>query len=225
MAQRFRNRRDAGRRLSHKLARYANDPGAIVLGLPRGGVPVAYEIAKELHLVLDVFLVRKLGVPGHEELAMGAIGSGGEAYLNADVIRALHISPAEVHTVALREQRELKRRENLYRDERRSPVISGKTVILVDDGLATGASMYAAIAALRNHDPKRLVVAVPVAPAEAIDAFRSDVDEVACLLMPEPFVAVGAWYDDFSQTTDDEVRLLLAGAATAFTRIAAHRWD
>jgi predicted phosphoribosyltransferase len=225
MAQRFRDRCDAGRRLAGELARYANDPGTIVLGLPRGGVPVAYEIAKKLHLALDVFLVRKLGVPGHEELAMGAIGSGGGAYLNADVLRALHISPGEVHSVVLREQRELERRENLYRDGRPSPAIVGKTVILVDDGLATGASMFAAIAALRKRDPERIVVAVPVAPAATLDAFRTDVDEFVCVLMPEPFVAVGTWYDDFSQTTDDEVRLLLAGAATACTRTATHRWD
>jgi putative phosphoribosyl transferase len=210
----FHDRREAGKRLAQKLKHFMNESDAIVLALPRGGVPVAYEVANELHLPLDVFLVRKLGTPGQEELAMGAIGSGGACYLNVTVLRSLDISVDDIRAVVDHERRELERRENLYRDGRPSPTIAGRVAILIDDGLATGASMYAAVAALRKRDPKRIVVAVPVAPADAIAELRSEVDEVVCLFTPEPFIAVGAWYADFSQTTDDEVRALLNRAAS-----------
>jgi putative phosphoribosyl transferase len=209
----FKDRQDAGARLAEKLWRYAKRKDTVVLALPRGGVPVAFEIAQRLELPLDVFSVRKLGVPGHEELAMGAIGSGGAYYLNMPVLRSLDISVDEVRDTVAREQRELERRERLYRDGRPRPEIRGKTAILVDDGLATGASMRAAIEALRRLGPSRTVVAVPVAPAESCAELRNEVDEVVCLQTPHPFEAVGIWYDDFSQTTDDEVRALLKSAA------------
>jgi predicted phosphoribosyltransferase len=210
---RFRDRREAGRKLARALARYKNDPNAVVLAIPRGGVPVGYEVALELGLPLDIFSVRKLGVPGHEEYAMGAIGSGGATYMNAAVIRSLHISLEEIQHVVRTQQRELERREHLYRDSRPRPEIAGKTAILVDDGLATGASMYAAVEALRRRNPGRVVVAVPVAPRETIDGLEDGVDEIVCPYVPYPFTAVGAWYDDFSQTGDDEVRDLLRRAA------------
>ncbi len=209
----FRDRYDAGDRLVERLGRYSKRDDAVVLALPRGGVPVAYEIATKLELPLDVFSVRKLGVPGHEELAMGAIGSGGAYYLNMPVLRALHVSTDEVRDVVAREQRELERRDHLYRDSRPRPEIRGKIAILVDDGLATGASMHAAIAALRHRDPAKIVVAVPVAPAESCEELRGEVDEVVCYQTPYPFDAVGIWYEDFSQTTDEEVRSLLNSAA------------
>lgn len=209
----FRDRYDAGDRLVERLEHYAKRGDAVVLALPRGGVPVAYEIATKLDLPLDVFSVRKLGVPGHEELAMGAIGSGGAYYLNRPVLRSLHVSSEEVLDVVARERHELERRDHLYRDSRPRPEIFGKTAILVDDGLATGASMYAAIAALRRRNPARIVVAVPVAPAETCTELRAQVDEVVCYQTPFPFEAVGIWYEDFSQTTDEEVRGLLNGAA------------
>lgn len=206
----FEDRHDAGRRLAERLLPYARRPDALVLGLPRGGIPVAYEVAKALDLPLDVFSVRKLGVPGHEELALGAIGSGGAYYLNIPVIRSLDITATEIRDVVDRERRELERREQLYRDHRPRPEIHGKVVILVDDGLATGASVRAAIIALRRLDPARIVVAVPVAPVEAYAELRNEVDEFICYETPYPFDAVGVWYRDFSQTTDDEVRRLLA---------------
>jgi predicted phosphoribosyltransferase len=215
--RRFLDRADAGRRLASELAGdYGADAGrgdVLVLALPRGGVPVAYEVARALGAPMDVFLVRKLGVPGHEELAMGAIASGGVQVLNEEVVRTLGISPEVIGRVAEREGAELRRREREYRDARPMPDVHGKTVILVDDGLATGSTMRAAAAALRRLGPARLVVAVPVAAPETCEEFRSEVDEVVCALTPEPFHAVGLWYEDFSQTTDAEVRDLLARAA------------
>ncbi len=211
----YRDRAEAGRHLAEKLAGYADRPDVLVLALPRGGVPVAYEVARALHAPLDVFLVRKLGVPGHEELAMGAIASGGMRLLNESVVRALRISSKDIDQVAKVEQAELERREREYRDDRPPPDLRGKTVIVIDDGLATGASMRAAVVALRRQRPARLVVAVPVAAAATCEEFRSEVDEVVCASTPEPFHAVGLWYEDFSQTTDDEVRDLLERAHAA----------
>jgi putative phosphoribosyl transferase len=205
----FRDRAEAGRRLARKLAAYAGKPDVIVLALPRGGVPVGYEVARALGASLDVFVVRKLGVPGHEELAMGAIASGNVRVLNDEVVRALRIPPDVIDRVTAEEQIELERREQLYRDGRPAADVRGRAAILVDDGLATGASMSAAVAALRQLGPKRIVVAVPVAAASACEAFRSKVDEVVCAMTPESFQAVGIWYNDFSQTTDDEVRALM----------------
>ena len=210
---RFRNRREAGRLLAAKLAAYAKRPETLVLALPRGGVPVAYEVAQALEAPLDVFLVRKLGVPGHEEFAMGAIATGGVRVINQDVVRGLRIPPAMIDAVAAREQRELERRERLYRGDRPAPDVRGRTVILVDDGLATGATMYAAVKALKQQGAGRVVVAVPIAPPETCDQLREVVDDIVCAITPEPFHAVGLWYEDFSQTTDDEVRDLLARAA------------
>lgn len=208
----FRDRRDAGKKLAQKLSAYASRSDVVVLALPRGGVPIAYEIAYALNAPLDIFLVRKMGVPGREELAFGAIASGGIRILNGDVIRMLGIPDEVINFVAKRELEELSRRENLYRGERHSPVILNQTVILADDGLATGASMRAAIAGLRTLQPARMVVAVPVAAPEACDALRSEVDEVICAITPEPFYGVGRWYEDFSQVTDEEVRMLLQEA-------------
>jgi predicted phosphoribosyltransferase len=210
---RFRNRREAGRFLAAKLAAYAKRPDTIVLALPRGGVPVAYEVAQALEAPLDVFLVRKLGVPGHEEFAMGAIATGGLRVINQDVVRGLRIPPATLDAIAAREQQELERRERLYRGDRPAPDVRGRTVILVDDGLATGATMYAAVKALKQQGAGRVVVAVPIAPPETCDQLREVVDDVVCAVTPEPFHAVGLWYEDFSQTTDDEVRDLLARSA------------
>ncbi len=210
---RFRDRREAGRRLAEALSGYAGRPGLLVLALPRGGVPVGYEVARALKAPLDVMLVRKLGVPGHEELAMGAIASGGVRVLSKDVVSTLGIPEREIAVVAAAEEEELERRERAYRDARPPLDVRGKTVILVDDGLATGSTMRAAAAALRAQGVEHLVVAVPVAPPETCEALRAEVDEVVCAREPEPFLAVGTWYEDFSQTTDDEVRELLSGAA------------
>ena len=209
----FRDRRDAGRLLAAKLGTYANRPDVLVLALPRGGVPVAYEVARALGAPLDVFLVRKLGIPGHEELAMGAIASGGGRVLNDEVVRALNIPDRVIDAVAAREAQELARRERLYRGGRPPLDVRGRTVILVDDGLATGATMQAAVKAVRQQRPARLVVAVPIAPPETCEELRTEADEVICAVTPEPFHAVGLWYQDFSQTTDEEVRDLLAGRA------------
>jgi predicted phosphoribosyltransferase len=205
----FRNRYEAGRLLAAKLSAYANRPDVLVLALPRGGVPVAYEVARALGAPLDVFLVRKLGVPGYEELAMGAVATGGVRVLNDQVVDGLRIPDYMIDAVAAREQQELARRERLYRGERPPPDVRGRTVILVDDGLATGATMHAAIQALRQQQPARIVVAVPTAAPETCDELRAEVDDVICAITPEPFYAVGLWYEDFSQTTDDEVRDLL----------------
>jgi putative phosphoribosyl transferase len=185
----------------------------IVLALPRGGVPIGHEVAKALAVPLDVFVVRKLGVPGHEELAMGAIATGGLVVLNAGVTAALGVDDSAVQRTIEAELRELRRREELYRGTPDPPEVEGKTVILVDDGLATGSTMRAAALAVRQLNPARIVVAVPVAAEETCDEFRTDVDEVVCAVIPRPFHAVGLWYNNFAQTTDDEVRDLLADAA------------
>ena len=208
----FRDRREAGRLLAAKLSTYAGKPDIVVLGLPRGGVPVAFEVARALAAPLDVFLVRKLGVPGHEELAMGAVASGGVLVLNDDVIARLGIAPDEIDAVAAKETAELARREQLYRSGRTSPEFSGRTVILVDDGLATGATMRAAITALRQSGPARIIVAVPTAAPDICEEFKKQADEIVCYMTPAPFLAVGRWYEDFGQTTDDEVCALLAQA-------------
>jgi predicted phosphoribosyltransferase len=206
----FRDRHDAGRRLAERLRPIPGD--VLVLGLPRGGIPVAYEVARALQAPLDVFVVRKLGVPGQEELAMGAIATGNVRVVNHDVVDALRIPPRILDQVAESEARELERRERSYRDARPAPSVAGKTVILVDDGLATGSTMRAAVAALRQLGPARIVVAVPVAAVSTCQELGAEVDEVVCLATPEPFLAVGRFYEDFSQTTDDEVRALLAEA-------------
>ncbi|MEM9484609.1 MAG: phosphoribosyltransferase [Cyanobacteria bacterium P01_F01_bin.116] len=214
MHSRFRDRFHAGKELATRLTPYANHANALVLGLPRGGVPVAYEIAKALHLPLDICLVRKLGVPGHRELAMGAIASGGVRILNYDVISSMALSDKILEYVTALELRELQRREQSYRDDRLQPEICDRTIILVDDGLATGATMRAAIAVLQKQDPKDLIVAVPVASLESCQAIEAEVDKVVCLSTPEPFYAIGFWYENFDQTTDDQVRTLLAKQLT-----------
>ena len=213
MDARFQDRRDAGQRLAAELTAYAGRDDVLVLALPRGGVPVAFEVARALGAPLDVFVVRKLGVPGHEELAMGAIASGGVRVLNRQVISQLAIPIEVVEQVTAGELDELRRRERLYRGNRPPADVHGRAVILIDDGLATGSTMHAAVAALRQQNPARLVVAVPVAARETCDEFRDEVDEVVCAITPEPFHAVGLWYEDFSQTTDEEVRELLQRAA------------
>lgn len=211
--QRFHDRREAGSLLATLLQKFAGRDDVVVLGLPRGGVPVGFEVAVAIGAPLDAFAVRKLGVPGHEEFAMGAIASGGTYVLNEDVIEALGISHDEVARVAQLERRELERREHLYRDHRRFPALEGKTVVLVDDGLATGASMLVAVNALRRMQPAKIVVAVPVASIEACSALRGHADQIVCYSTPIRFGGVGAWYDDFSQVGDDEVRRLLDLAA------------
>jgi predicted phosphoribosyltransferase len=213
MANRFRDRREAGGRLAAHLAAYAGRPDVVVLALPRGGVPVASEVARALGAPLDVFLLRKLGVPFHRELAMGAIASGGVRVLNTAILEALGIPVEAVDAVAREEEAELARREREYRGDRAAPDVRGKVVILVDDGLATGATMRAAATALRRLGPARIVVAVPTASAEACADLAEAADEVVCAETPAPFLAVGAWYEDFSETTDDDVRRLLAQAA------------
>lgn len=211
--ERFRDRRQAGQLLAQCLTAYKSRSDVIVLALPRGGVPVAYEIAKALHAPLDVFVVRKLGVPWHPELAMGAIADGVEI-LNADVITALKIPPHVIRAVAEQEAQELRRRLLDYRGKRPAPVLAGRTVILVDDGLATGSSMRAAVSAARLQNPRAVVVAVPVAAAATCREMKPDVEDLSCLRRPDDFSAVGLWYDDFSQTTDEEVRQLLSQSAT-----------
>ena len=205
----FRDRAEAGQLLSRKLKPYADRHDVVVLALPRGGVPVAREVARALHVPLDVFLVRKLGTPGQEELAMGAIASGGIRVVNDEVVAALRVSPEVIDSVAAREARELARRERLYREGRPAPDVAGMAVILVDDGLATGSTMRAAVAALRQSNPKRMVVAVPVAAAPTIRDLRGEVDELVSLHTPEPFYSVGFWYEDFSQASDVEIREML----------------
>ena len=214
MTERFHDRVDAGRVLAADLARtYGGRTDVVVLALPRGGVPVGYEVARALGAPLDVFIVRKLGLPMYEELAMGAIASGGVRVMNPHVLEMHPVSERDIEAVAVREQAELERREREYRDGRPAPQVRGRTVILVDDGLATGARMRAAALALRSLGPARIVVAVPVAAEETCDEFRDKVDDIVCTLTPEPFMGVGRWYEDFSQTTDEEVRDLLARAA------------
>ena len=211
----FRDRRDAGRTLASLLGHYRGRDDVVVLGLPRGGVPPASEVAKALGAPLNVFVVRKLGVPGHEELAMGAIASGGVLVVNDDVVRARRISQEVIQQAAEQEGRERLRREHVYRGDRPMPDLAGKIVILVDDGLATGSSMRAAIAALRRHHPARIVVAVPAAPESTCRELAAMVDEVVCATTPSPFHAVGASYWNFEQVTDEEVRSLLQEAATS----------
>ena len=208
----FRDRREGGAALATKLAQYADRPDVIVLALPRGGVPVAHEVAASLGAPLDVFLVRKLGTPGHRELAMGAIASGGVRVLNDDVVRWYGIPEGAINAVARNEQAELERREREYRRDRPPRDLRELIVILVDDGLATGSTMRAAVEAVRLHKPARVVVAVPVAAGETCREFHALADEIVCARTPEPFSAVGQWYVDFSQTTDDEVRALLEDA-------------
>jgi predicted phosphoribosyltransferase len=208
----YRDRRDAGRVLATSLRAHAGRPGLLVLALPRGGVPVAAEVAEALHAPLDVFVVRKLGMPGHEEYAMGAIASGGVRVLDEQTVHRLGLSDDEVDAVTRAEQRELDRRERLYRDDRPMPELRGRTVILVDDGLATGSTMLAAVRAVRAQRPARIVVAVPTAAADTCDMLRDEADEVICADTPDAFRAVSLWYDDFSQTSDEEVRQLLQQA-------------
>jgi predicted phosphoribosyltransferase len=205
----YRDRIDAGKQLAARLREYADRDDVLVLALPRGGVPVAYEVAKALRAPLDIFLVRKLGVPGHEELAMGAIATGGVRVLNDDLVNYLRIPGDVIDAVAQLELKELERRERAYRGDRREPDVKDRIVILVDDGLATGSTMRAAAAALREQNPAKIVVAVPVSAPQTCDEYRMGVDEIVCAKTPEPFMGVGMWYRDFSQTTDEEVRELL----------------
>jgi putative phosphoribosyl transferase len=214
MTWRFRDRAEAGRLLAQKLAAYADHPDVVVLALPRGGVPVAFQVAQALNAPLDILLVRKLGVPGHEEFAMGAIASGGVYVVNRDIVRSLGISASEIEEVTARERQELERRERVYRDGRPAPDVRGRTVIVVDDGLATGTTMRAAIALLRKQDVARIVVAVPVSPPSTCQEMEAEADEVVCVRMPEPFFAIGLWYEQFPQTSDKEVRDLLERAAS-----------
>jgi predicted phosphoribosyltransferase len=226
MPEQFLDRTDAGRQLAHELApAYAKRDDVRVLALPRGGVPVAYEVADMLGAPLDVFVVRKLGVPGHEEYAMGAIASGGVRIVNEDVVRELGITDAELAAVCATEEQELLRREQRYRGEHTdsaSDDLTGRTVIVVDDGLATGSTMRVALLSLRASDPARLVVAVPVAPPDTCAALRDYADEVICLETPDAFRSVGEWYRDFAQTSDDEVyELLELSAARRGGRVSA----
>jgi putative phosphoribosyl transferase len=208
----FRDRTEAGKHLATKLLNYKDRPDVLVLALPRGGVPVAFEVAQALRVPLDIFLVRKLGVPGHEELAMGAISTGGVRVLNEDTVEYLRIPEHIIDAIAAEELKELERRELAYRGNRPEPDVRGKAVILIDDGLATGSTIRAAAQALRQQQPARTIVAVPVSPPETCDEYRIGVDEIICAVTPEPFLGVGMWYLDFSQTTDDEVRDLLERA-------------
>ena len=213
MERAFANRTEAGRLLAEKLGGYADRNDVIVLGLPRGGVPVAYEVAKHLHAALDVFIVRKLGVPGFEELAAGAIASGGVRVLNEDVVRAIPHAEQTIEALSAKEEAELERREQIYRDGRPPPQVRERTIILVDDGLATGATMRAAVKALRQSGAAKIVVAVPVGPPDSCREIEQQADETICLSTPQFFQAVGQYYEDFSQTSDDDVRELLACSA------------
>lgn len=208
----FDNRVDAGRQLARALSGYAGRSDLMVLALPRGGVPVGYQVARALNAPLDVLIVRKLGTPGHEELAMGAVASGGVRVLNQDIVTAYRIDAATLEAVTARERQELERRERLYRGDRPYPALEGRCLIVVDDGIATGATLRAGLAALRPQRPACLVVAVPLAPRDTVERLRAEADQVVCLKMPEPFYAVGQGYRDFSQTSDAEVRELLARA-------------
>lgn len=210
----LRDRAEAGRLLAHRLTRYADDPRVVVLALPRGGVPVAREVSLALHAPLDVFLVRKLGTPGHRELAMGALASGNVRVLNRDIVRGLAISAEQIDDVTRREAAELRRRETLYRKDLPPLDVRGKTVIVVDDGVATGATMRAGIHALRQLEPVRIVLAIAVAPPDALHLLESAADEVVCLATPEPFRAISLHYDDFSQVSDEEVHAVLEEVRT-----------
>ncbi|GCL35270.1 phosphoribosyltransferase [Sphaerospermopsis reniformis] len=209
MVLRFRNRKEAGKMLAQNLTAYANEENLLVLALPRGGVPVAFEVAKALNAPLDVCIVRKLGVPGHKELAMGAIASGGIGVLNSDVINTLGIDKEAIQAVAAEELQELQRRDRTYRGDAPPLNVENKTVILIDDGIATGSTMRAAIAILQQQQPKKIVVAIPVAPTSTYKELQSEVDEIVCLQIPGILSAIGLWYEDFSQTTDEEVREIL----------------
>lgn len=213
----FRDRQDAGVQLAANLRPYGNDPRVMVLGLPRGGVPVAYEVARALHAPLDVFVVRKLGVPGHRELAMGAIASGGVRVLNPEVIESLQIPERIIEAVAAYEQKELERQQRAYRGDVPFPPLAGRIVIIVDDGLATGSTMRAAVRSVRQSGPARIVVAVPVGAAETCRSLRAEADDLVCTNVPLDFHAVSLWYEEFSQTTDQEVRSLLEAAAAQGT--------
>ena len=214
MPERFLNRSDAGRQLAAELLpRYGGRSDVLVLGLPRGGVPVAFEIAVALDAPLDVFVVRKLGLPGHEEFGIGAIASGGVRVVDDSVLRAYGVDSRTLEEITEREQRELERRERRYRDDRPFPAIQDRVVILIDDGLATGSTMRAAVAALRAEGPREIVVAVPVGAPETCSAMARLADDVVCLMTPEPFYAVGLWYENFDQTDDAEVHDLLERAA------------
>ena len=216
--RRFKNRNEAGRRLAERLVRYRGSEKAMVLGLPRGGVVVAAEVARALSLPLDVFIVRKLGAPGQEELAMGAIASGGVRVVNWSVVDAIRASRSDVERVADQESRVIEQRERLYRPGRGAIEVKGKTVIIVDDGLATGATMRVAVLALRRMQPRRLVMAVPLASPDVCAEFAQETDEAVCLETPDPFYAVGAWYEEFTQVEDEEVCRLLATSADAAPR-------
>jgi len=213
MKMQFLNRVEAGRLLARRLSQYANRAGVLVLALPRGGVPVGYEVAQALHAPLDVFMVRKLGVPGREELALGAIANGGIRALNGEVVEGLQIPDEVIQAVAARELCELERREQAYRGDRPTPDVQGRTVILVDDGIATGSTMRAAVAALRQLEAGRIVVATPTAALSTMREMHADVDEFVAVMTPADFTAVGQWYQDFGQTTDAEVRELLERAS------------
>jgi putative phosphoribosyl transferase len=212
MFTQFRDRTEAGKLLAEQLTAYANQPDVLVLALPRGGVQVAFEVASALHAPLDIIVVRKLGVPGQEELAMGAIATGGVRILNNDVIQFLGIPDEVINEIAVHEQQELERRERLYRGDRPPYNVQGRTAILVDDGIATGATMHAAVATLKQRQPARIIIAVPTAAPSTCDEFAAEVDELVSVIRPEPFVAVGYWYKQFSQMSDEEVRSLLEQA-------------
>lgn len=215
---RFHDRTDAGRQLARELGAFRDDPSVLVLGLPRGGVPVAFEVARELHAPLDVFVVRKLGAPGHEEYAVGAIASGGVRVLNDEALRVLRVPQDALDAIATREGQELARREAAYRIGRPPLDLAGKTVLLVDDGLATGATMRAAVAAARQLSPARIVVAVPLGAPDTVRELVRVAEEVVCVSRPEPFQAVGLWYTHFDQTSDEEVRDLLSRAGAEYTQ-------
>ncbi|TGC09506.1 phosphoribosyltransferase [Methanolobus halotolerans] len=208
----FKDRTDAGKKLAEALSEYSGHEDVILLALPRGGVPVAFEVAKELDVELDVFIVRKLGVPGYEELAMGAISSGGVKIMNMGVVQSMQITGEAIDSVVASERVELERREEMYRKGKPELDVTGKTAILIDDGLATGATMKAAFQALRKQNPDKIIVAVPTASREACDEFAAEVDRTVCLTTPEPFYGVGAWYENFAQTSDKEVCDLLKKA-------------
>lgn len=217
MTRQFRNRTEAGQLLAKRLTNYANRSDVLVLALPRGGVPVAYEVATALNVPLDICLVRKLGLPGNKELAMGAIAMGGVMVLNDDVVRSLNISQATLEKVAASEQEELERRDRAYRGDRPPPDVRGRMIFLIDDGIATGSTLRAAIATLKQQQPQSIIVAVPVAPLSTYNELKPEVDKVVSLVTPESFYSISVWYDDFTQTTDEEVRTLLTTPTSAIS--------
>lgn len=220
MILQFRDRAEAGRLLAEKLKRFQGRDDVIVLALPRGGIPVGFEVATVLHAPLEPFVVRKLGVPGHEELAMGAIASGDTCFINEDIVNALHISPEQLERVIDSEQRELARRESQYRDPHQPLNITNKTVILVDDGLATGATMHAAVESVKTRHPAAIIIAVPVSSRDTVKKFQHEVDDVVAVALPDDFSSVGQWYRDFTQTTDEQVAELLERARCATPAVA-----